>query len=96
MVQRLHLIKKNAAVRDFLIHNPFISVSRSGLVGVVFISGKKELTPEGQPPPAAYAWPGLKRVIVYCLDQLPAPDSSQDDRIVFRSADKLFENAQKG
>ncbi len=92
MVQRLHLIKNSTAAQSFLENNPFISVHHNALVGVVFISGKEASAPDAEPQPAAYAWPGLERVIVYCLDQPPAIDGLQDDRIVFRSADKLFEH----
>jgi len=95
LVQRLHLFNKSEGARSFLIQNPFISADRAQLTGVVFISGKEEMTPLLTKDLDSYDWPGIERVVVYCLDQVPATDPSiselKPDRIVFRSADDLFE-----
>jgi len=77
--------------------NPLISTEGPRLVGIVFISGKEEMTSILTQQLSAYDWPGIERVIIYCLDHVPAteplPPEFQTGRVVFRSTDELFKCA---
>jgi hypothetical protein len=94
LVQRISAVYDGSGVRSFLMKNPFIITDRGNLEGVVFISGLEDASPPELDKLSAYVWPGLTRVIVYCLDQIPAAADAVSERhqgkIIFRSAAELF------
>jgi hypothetical protein len=94
LVQRVSVMQNGPGVRSFLMQNPFIITDRGNLEGVVFISGQEHSSPPELDKLSAYVWPGLTRVIVYCLDQIPVAAAAVSERyqgkIIFRSAAELF------
>ena len=69
-----------------------IAADDCNLSGVVFIDGSEKSEPSKYNRLARYEWPGLKRVIVYCFDQIPeaAVAACNGQRIVCRCAAELL------